>query len=61
MFSFSPEPLILASNIKQEHRLRVFGQKRHKEATGGWRKLQKEELHNMYPPLSIMKILNSGR
>jgi hypothetical protein len=39
----------------------VFGLKRDKEAAGGWRTLQKEELHNLYPSLSIIRILISGR
>jgi hypothetical protein len=52
-----------------EHRLRVFenrglrgifGPKRD-EVTGGWRKLQNEELHNLYSPPSVIKIFKSRR
>jgi hypothetical protein len=51
----------LISDIKGEHRLRVFenrvlkrifGPKRD-EATGGWRKLHNVELHNLYYSPSI--------
>jgi hypothetical protein len=36
--------------------LRIFGQKRDEE-TGGWRKLHKEELHNLYSSPSIIRII----
>jgi hypothetical protein len=51
--------------LKQEHRLRVFekralrrifGPKRD-EVTGGWRKLQNGELHNIYPSPSIIRMI----
>jgi hypothetical protein len=57
------------SDIKGEHRLRVFenrvlrrifGSKRDK-VTGGWRKLHNGELHNLYSSLSIIKKLKSRR
>jgi hypothetical protein len=35
---------------------RIFGLKR-EEATGGWRKLHKEELHNLYFAPNIIKPL----
>jgi hypothetical protein len=37
---------------------RIFGPKRD-EVTGGWRKLHNEELHNLYPSLSIIRIIKS--
>jgi hypothetical protein len=58
-------PLIL----REEQRLRVFekrvlrrilGPKRD-EVTGGWRKLHNEELHNLYFPPSIIRIIGSRR
>jgi hypothetical protein len=39
---------------------RIFGPKRG-EATGGWRKLHNEELHNLYFPPSIIRIIKSRR
>jgi hypothetical protein len=38
----------------------IFGPKRD-EATGGWRKLRKEEIHNLYFPPSIIIMIKSGR
>jgi hypothetical protein len=55
--------------LREEHRLRVFenmllrrifGPKRD-EVTGEWRKLHNEELHDLYPSLSIIKIIMSRR
>jgi hypothetical protein len=49
--------------LREEHRLRVFenrmlrtifGPKRD-EVTGDWRKVHKEELHNLYSSLNIIK------
>jgi hypothetical protein len=42
--------------------LRIFGPKRD-EVTGGWRKLHKEEPHNLYssPSTSIIRIIKSRR
>jgi hypothetical protein len=55
--------------LREEHRLRafenrvlksIFGAKRD-EVTGGWRKLQNEELHNLYaPPCVIIMIISRG-
>jgi hypothetical protein len=55
--------------LREEHGLRVFlnrvlrgifGPKRD-EATGGWRKLHKEELHNLYSSPSINRMIKSRR
>jgi hypothetical protein len=35
---------------------RLFGPKRG-EVTGGWRKLQNEELHNLYSSLNIIRMI----
>jgi hypothetical protein len=45
-----------------ENRLlrRIFGPKRD-EVTGGWRKLHKEELHNLYSSPSIIRVIKSRR
>jgi hypothetical protein len=39
---------------------RIFGPKRD-EATGIWRELRNEKLHNMYPSPSIIRMINSMR
>jgi hypothetical protein len=39
---------------------RIFGPKRD-EVTGGWRKLQNEELHNLYSSPSIIRMIKSRR
>jgi hypothetical protein len=39
---------------------RIFGPKRDEE-TGGWRKLHNEELHNLYSPPNIFKLIKSRR
>jgi hypothetical protein len=39
---------------------RIFGPKR-VEVTGGWRKLHKEELHNLYFSPSIIRMIKSRR
>jgi hypothetical protein len=53
--------------VREEHKLRVFenrvlrrifGPKRD-GVTGGWRKLHKEELHNLYSSPSIITIMKS--
>jgi hypothetical protein len=36
----------------------IFGPKRD-EVTGGWRKLHNEDLHNLYPSHSIIRIIKS--
>jgi hypothetical protein len=64
-------PVVLYGSLtlRKEHRLRVFenrvlrrifGLKRD-EVTGGWRKLHNEELHNLYSPPSIIRMINSSR
>jgi hypothetical protein len=54
---------------REEHRLRVFenrmlrrifGPKRD-EVMGGWRKVHKEELHNLYSLSSIIRMIMSRR
>jgi hypothetical protein len=53
--------------LREEHRLRVFedrvlrrifGPKRC-EATGVWRKLHNDELHNLYSSPSIVRMMKS--
>jgi hypothetical protein len=39
---------------------RLFGPKRYK-VTGGWRKLHKEELHNLYSSPSIIRTIRRMR
>jgi hypothetical protein len=39
---------------------RIFGAKRD-EVTGGWRKLHNEELHNLYSPPIIIRMIKSRR
>jgi hypothetical protein len=55
--------------LTDEHRLRVFenselrrtfGPKRD-EVMGGWRKLHKEELHNLYSSPNLIRIIKSRR
>jgi hypothetical protein len=54
--------------VREEHKLRVFekrvlrifGPKRD-GVTGGWRKLHKEEVHNLYSSPSIIRIIKSRR
>jgi hypothetical protein len=54
---------------KQEYKLRLFENRvlrrifGHKmdEATGGWRKLHNEELHDLYSSPSIIRIIKSRR
>jgi hypothetical protein len=57
------------SGIRKEHRLtafekkvlrRVFGSKRD-DVTEGWRKLHKEDLHNLYSSPNIIRIIKSRR
>jgi hypothetical protein len=56
-------------SLREEHRLRVFqdrvlrrifGPKRD-EVTGGWRKLHREELHNLYSSPGIIRTMKSKR
>jgi hypothetical protein len=55
--------------LREEHKLRafenrvlrrIFGPKRY-EVTGEWRKLHNEELHDLYSPPSIIRIIKSRR
>jgi hypothetical protein len=50
--------------LREERRLRVlrriFGPRRDK-VTGGWRKLQNEELHNLYSLPSTFRMITSRR
>jgi hypothetical protein len=54
--------------LREEHRLRVFenrvlskifGPKR--EEDGSWRKLHNDELHSLYSPLNIVRVIKSRR
>jgi hypothetical protein len=55
--------------LRKEYRLRVFENRmlrrilgpKMKEVTGDWRKLHNEELHNLYPSLSIIRMIKSRR
>jgi hypothetical protein len=39
---------------------RIFGPKRDEEK-GGWRKLHKEELHNLYSSPCLIRMIRPGR
>jgi hypothetical protein len=55
--------------LREEHRLRVFGNRvlrgilgqKRDEVTGEWRKLYNDELHDLYSSPSIIRIINSRR
>jgi hypothetical protein len=55
----------LSLTLREEHRLRVFENRVHRrifrpkrdEVTGGWRKLQNEELHSLYSSPSIVRVI----
>jgi hypothetical protein len=55
--------------LREEHRLRVFGNRvlrrifgpKRDEVTGEWRKLYKEELRDLYSSPSIIRIIKSRR
>jgi hypothetical protein len=60
---------LVLMTLREEHRLkvfenrllrRIFGPKR-KEVTGGWSKLNNEELHNLYASTSIIRMIKSRR
>jgi hypothetical protein len=59
----------MASDIREEHRLRVFENRvlrgifgpTRVEVIGGWRKLHNVELHNLYCSPSIIRIMKSRR
>jgi hypothetical protein len=46
--------------MSQDRVLRTFGPKKD-EVTGGWRKLRKEELHNLYSSPSIIGMTKPRR
>jgi hypothetical protein len=39
---------------------RIFGPKR-EEVVGGWRRLNNEELHNLYASPNVIRVIKSGR
>jgi hypothetical protein len=54
--------------LREEHRLRVFenrvlrrifGPKRDED--GSWRKLRNDEIHSLYSPLNIVRVIKSRR
>jgi hypothetical protein len=55
--------------LMEEYRLRVFENRvlrrifepKRDEVTGEWRKLHNEELHDLYSPPSIIRIIKSRR
>jgi hypothetical protein len=55
--------------VREEHKLRVFENRvlrrmfepKRDKVTGGWRKLHIEELHNLYPSPTIIRIIKSRR
>jgi hypothetical protein len=55
--------------LREEHRLRVFGNRvlrrifgpKRDEVTDDWRKLHNEELHNLYSSPSIIRMKKSRR
>jgi hypothetical protein len=52
--------LIVGEERKLRVLRRIFGTKRDRVA-GGWRKLHNEELHNLHPSPSIIRIIKSRR
>jgi hypothetical protein len=59
----------LSLTLREEHRLKVFGNRmlrrifgpRRDEVTGGWRKLHNGELSVLYPSSRIIKMMKSRR
>jgi hypothetical protein len=59
----------LSLTLREEHRLRVFENKmlwrifgpKRDEMTGGWRKLQNEELQGLYSSTSIVRVIKARR
>jgi hypothetical protein len=55
--------------LREEHRLRVFENRmlrrlfrpKRDEVIGGWRKLHNEELHGLYSPPSIVRVIKARR
>jgi hypothetical protein len=55
--------------LREEHRLRVFGNTvlrkifglKREEEIGGWKKLHNEELHNLYSSPSIIRVMKPRR
>jgi hypothetical protein len=60
---------ISSLTLRQEQRLRVFGNRvlrrifgsKREEVAGGWRRLHNEELHNLYCSPNIIKAIKSRR
>jgi len=58
----------MSHTLRDKHKLKVFENRalgglfgrRQEEATAGWRKLHNEELHNLYSPPSIIRMIWVG-
>jgi hypothetical protein len=64
-----PECETWSLTLREEHRLkesenrvlrRIFGRKR-EVVVGGWRRLHKEEIHNLYTSSNIIRVIKSRR
>jgi hypothetical protein len=51
--------LMEKTNIENRVLKRIFGPKREKIGTGGWRKLQNEGLHNFHSSLNIIRVIKA--